>query len=168
MITDCKNRKNQYVTQFKKWGWRKNITTAEWDLIDKVLTTRKKKGRESEVYLNNICIPDARVRKEISRHVTLTPSFASGELVVMHALWICLTSEMLVQTPQLSEDIQIRTPPPMIPEKLTTDVELSHTNTSALVQTKQKRSPQYDIEPSSSKVHRRSGIACPETSLFYS
>jgi len=62
------------------------MTTAEWAFIDKALTTRNGEGRESEVYFNNICIPDARVRREISRHVTLTHKFISGESVKISML----------------------------------------------------------------------------------
>lgn len=83
--------------QFKKWRWRKNISTTEWGLIDKALLRRRKDGRESEVYFNNIRIPDARVRKEISRHVSLSSKFMSGEAVKIRALWsflICIISRI--------------------------------------------------------------------------
>ncbi|CZR57742.1 uncharacterized protein PAC_07631 [Phialocephala subalpina] len=126
--------KNQYVTQFKKWRWRKNISTAEWGLIDKALLRRREEGQESEVYFNNIRIPDARVRKEISRHVPLSSKFMS------------------IASPLDSQDIHIRTPPPTLSEGVPAAIEHFHTTTSTVVQMKRKQSIQHEMEPSGSKM----------------
>ncbi|TVY50444.1 Ankyrin repeat domain-containing protein 50 [Lachnellula cervina] len=129
--------KNQYVAQFKKWGWRKNIATAEWQSINKTIVRRNDKGRKSEIYLNNVLIPNAKVRKEISRNVPLSSELAQ-----------------VPSTPPPIPDIQIRTPPSTPSASFTINMPRISTNSSALVQLKRKQSSQIDIEPSGSKVQR--------------
>ncbi|TVY28262.1 Ankyrin repeat domain-containing protein [Lachnellula hyalina] len=136
-LHDFKASKNQYVAQFKNWGWRKNIAAAEWRSINKTIVRRHDKGRKSMVYLNNVLVPDAKVRKEISRNVLLSSQLAQ-----------------VPNTPPPIPDIQIRTPPSTPSANFTTDVSHNPTSISALVQMKRKRSLQIDIEPTGSKVQR--------------
>lgn len=51
---------------------RKNLTNEEWNYT--LLRVRKRKfdGKESDVYLNGRVVPDKRIKKEMSRHFTLT------------------------------------------------------------------------------------------------
>ncbi|TVY40593.1 Ankyrin [Lachnellula subtilissima] len=129
--------KNQYVAQFKNWGWRKNIAAAEWRSVNKTIVRRHDQGRKSEVYLNNVLVPDAKVRKEISRNVLLSSQLAQ-----------------VPNTPPPIPDIQIRTPPSTPSANFKTNMPRISTSTSALVQINRKRSSQIDIEPSGCKVQR--------------
>jgi hypothetical protein len=155
------------VTQFKKWRWRKNISTAEWGLIDKALLRRREEGRESEVYFNNIRIPDTRVRKEISRHVPLSSKFMSSKSIKMRTLRSSLISASLVASPLDSQDIHIRTPPPMLSEDVPAAIEHFHKTASTMVQMKRKRSTQHEMESSSSKVLCTSGTQPLESGFLF-
>ncbi|PQE03124.1 multiple ankyrin repeats single kh domain protein [Rutstroemia sp. NJR-2017a BBW] len=124
--------KNQYTAQFKKWGWRKNITSDEWRLISRsIIQRREDHSKESEVYLNNVRIPDARIRKDISRHVL--PTFNS-------------IPTSLVTTTLDSQHISIRTPPPMTPLDLPVVLENQPRTASSMVQMKRKLSTQHEID----------------------
>ncbi|TVY16175.1 putative ankyrin repeat protein [Lachnellula arida] len=131
------NASNQYVAQFKKWGWRKNIAAPEWQSINKTIVRRHDRGRKSEVYLNNVLIPNAKVRKEISRNVLLSSKPAQ-----------------VPNTPPPIPDIQIRTPPSTPSANFKTNMPPISTSACALVHLKRKRSSQIDTKPSGSKVQR--------------
>ncbi|CAG8953347.1 hypothetical protein HYFRA_00003558 [Hymenoscyphus fraxineus] len=82
--------KTQYETQFRRWGWRKNLTQSEWEYLGKHITKRKKSGKASEVIFNGHVVPSKKVNKEISRH--------------------CLPKFTSVSSPPTPLDIIIRTP----------------------------------------------------------
>ncbi|PQE29825.1 multiple ankyrin repeats single kh domain protein [Rutstroemia sp. NJR-2017a WRK4] len=135
--------KNQYTAQFKKWGWRKNISNAEWRLINQsIIRRREDLNIESEVYLNNLKIPDARIRKEISRHIL--PTFRS-------------TPASTATTALVSQDIEIRTPPPISSLDVPVILENFPTAPSSMVQMKRKRSTQHDTDLLPSKQIFKSG-----------
>ena len=66
------NSKAQYETQLKKWNIRKNLTNEEWNYTLLQVRKRKFDGKESDVYLNGRVVPEKRIKKEMSRHFTLT------------------------------------------------------------------------------------------------
>lgn len=66
------NSKAQYETQLKKWDIRKNLTNEEWNYTLLKVRKRKFHGIESDVYLNGRTVPEKRIKKEMSRHFTLT------------------------------------------------------------------------------------------------
>jgi len=55
------------------------MSTAEWRFVDRQLSRRKGQGRQSEVYFNNVRVPNARIRKEIARHVSLASRLIHGK-----------------------------------------------------------------------------------------
>jgi hypothetical protein len=62
--------KHQYTRQFRTWRLKKNSTEDTWKFVSRRLEKRKLEGRDqSEVEINDILIPEKKVRKEISRHV---------------------------------------------------------------------------------------------------
>jgi ankyrin repeat protein len=60
--------KAQYEAQFKRWGFRKNLTKDTWHSIWHIIETRKTEGRTSAVYQRNRLIIDEKVKKETSRY----------------------------------------------------------------------------------------------------
>ncbi|KAF2836920.1 hypothetical protein M501DRAFT_986739 [Patellaria atrata CBS 101060] len=63
-----KASKAQYERQFKRWALRKNITSKEWKTVGHKIEKRKRNEKESEVIVDGIVIPTAKVRKETSRN----------------------------------------------------------------------------------------------------
>lgn len=166
LVTDRNISKNQYVSHFKKWGWRKNITAPEWRLIDKALATRKEAGRESEVYFNGFRVPDVKVKKEISRNVTLSSKFTSCKSRTIYMM-DGLTRKTTVPITHPPEDIQIRTPPPLICESSAAVDPFVLAQTSSLAQTRRKQSPQYEVQSKFPKTQRNL-YTCPPTNLLLS
>ncbi|KAJ5855761.1 uncharacterized protein N7529_009705 [Penicillium soppii] len=67
---------HQYSRQFKKWGFKKNLTEKEWIFVASRGEKRKRDGKDfGPVRMHGHLIPEAKVRKEISRHVTLSSQY---------------------------------------------------------------------------------------------
>ncbi|MCJ1342795.1 hypothetical protein MMC31_000984 [Peltigera leucophlebia] len=64
--------KAQYETQLKKWDFRKNMTSKEWDYTILHIRKRKLDGKESDVYFNGSKVPEKKLKKQMSRHFPLT------------------------------------------------------------------------------------------------
>ncbi|KAL2850235.1 ankyrin repeat-containing domain protein [Aspergillus pseudoustus] len=71
----------QYTRQFQKWGFKKNSSDKTWKFVANRLEKRKREGKDpGHVWRDGKLIPDAKVRKEISRHVPLLSQYwDSGE-----------------------------------------------------------------------------------------
>jgi hypothetical protein len=82
--------KSQYDLQFKKWNLRKNLNKNAWKFIHCRLEKRKCQGKESEIYFNNVLVPNKKVKKEISRHVlpTLQQGLSSDKDTFVFIKWI--------------------------------------------------------------------------------
>ncbi|CZR60330.1 uncharacterized protein PAC_10226 [Phialocephala subalpina] len=64
--------KAQYEKLLEKCGSRKNHTSQDWEIVGQKVENRKRKGRESDVYLDGQLMPRKKLRKEISRHPVST------------------------------------------------------------------------------------------------
>ncbi|KAI0485229.1 hypothetical protein GGR56DRAFT_669717 [Xylariaceae sp. FL0804] len=62
-------KKHQYQHQLKRWGVKKNVPKDVWPYINHQL--KKRKGRPSEVTLFGVRIPEAKLRKETTRHAKI-------------------------------------------------------------------------------------------------
>ena len=74
--------KAQYETQLRKWNIRKNLTNEEWNYTLLQVRKRKFDGKESDVYLNGRMVAEKRVKKEMSRHFTLTQEQSFGTVSI--------------------------------------------------------------------------------------
>jgi hypothetical protein len=76
------NSKAQYEQQFKIWDFRKNLSRGDWHFVGHRLTKREGEGRKSKVYFNGNPLSDKKVKREVSRHVSLLSQqgFSSGSL----------------------------------------------------------------------------------------
>ncbi|KAF4162854.1 hypothetical protein CNMCM6936_001486 [Aspergillus lentulus] len=62
----------QYTRQFKKWGFKKNLTDEDWKFVARRRAKRKRDGKDpGEVRVHSNLIPESKVRKETARHVSL-------------------------------------------------------------------------------------------------
>ncbi|GFF65875.1 isoform 3 of ankyrin-3 [Aspergillus lentulus] len=62
----------QYTRQFKKWGFKKNLTDEDWKFVARRRAKRKRDGKDpGEVRVHSNLIPELKVRKETARHVSL-------------------------------------------------------------------------------------------------
>ncbi|KAH8705963.1 ankyrin repeat-containing domain protein [Talaromyces proteolyticus] len=62
--------KGQYTRQFKKWEFKKNFTDDDWRFVAHRREKRKREGKDpGPVRMNGNLVPEAKVRKEISRHI---------------------------------------------------------------------------------------------------
>ncbi|WKT53639.1 Clr5 domain [Fusarium oxysporum f. sp. vasinfectum] len=93
---DFRATKSQYEYRFKKWGFWKNLTHGNWQIISWKINKRKKDGKNSDVYCGEELISVKRLRKEISRHDMTT-------LEKLH--WTQAPS------PPMPPGFQIQTPP---------------------------------------------------------
>jgi ankyrin repeat protein len=75
--------KAQYEAQFKRWGFRKNLTKDTWHSIWHIIESRKAEGRTSAVYQRNRLIIDDKVKKETSRYRDCT---SYGTICSTHTL----------------------------------------------------------------------------------
>ena len=84
MLEACSNqlilkrpiREHQYSRQFKKWGFKKNRKENEWMFVASRGEKRKRDGKDfGPVWMHGQLIPEHKVRKEISRHVTLSSQY---------------------------------------------------------------------------------------------
>ncbi|GIJ92693.1 hypothetical protein Asppvi_001971 [Aspergillus pseudoviridinutans] len=85
----------QYQRQFRKWGFRKNLSDQEWKIVNYKVKAREQHGRSSILCFGETLISDAKMRKEIARHA---PTAYEA------ALW------RIGPAPQTPEEISIRTP----------------------------------------------------------
>ncbi|KAG2026999.1 hypothetical protein GB937_000735 [Aspergillus fischeri] len=62
----------QYTRQFKKWGFKKNLTDEDWKFVARRREKRKRDGKVAgDVRVHGNLIPEPKVRKETARHVSL-------------------------------------------------------------------------------------------------
>ncbi|GIK03450.1 hypothetical protein Aspvir_007521 [Aspergillus viridinutans] len=62
----------QYTRQFKKWGFKKNLTDEDWKFVAHRREKRKRDGKDpGDVRVHGNLIPEPKVRKETARHVSL-------------------------------------------------------------------------------------------------
>ncbi|KAJ5352186.1 hypothetical protein N7452_001160 [Penicillium brevicompactum] len=67
---------HQYSRQFKKWGFKKNQKKEEWMFVASRGEKRKRDGKDfGPVRMHGQLIPEPKVRKEISRHVSLSSQY---------------------------------------------------------------------------------------------
>lgn len=60
--------KAQYEKLYEDCGIRKNRSDQDWKILDGKLKSRKRKGLESDVFLDGQLMDRKKLRKEISRH----------------------------------------------------------------------------------------------------
>ncbi|KAF4234681.1 hypothetical protein CNMCM8980_003802 [Aspergillus fumigatiaffinis] len=62
----------QYTRQFKKWGFKKNLTDEDWKFVARRREKRKRDGKDAgDVRVHGNLIPEPKVRKETARHASL-------------------------------------------------------------------------------------------------
>ena len=66
--SNCDASKAQYIRQFKKWKFEKNLRGDQWKWIAKVVRNRKSSGKDSEILIKDGRVSDRRLRKEMSRY----------------------------------------------------------------------------------------------------
>ena len=62
-------RKAQFERRFKKWGFRKNSTSAEWTVILSHVKRRQRLGKDTHLYIDGKLIADAKIKKEETRRL---------------------------------------------------------------------------------------------------
>ncbi|OBT56680.1 hypothetical protein VE04_03557 [Pseudogymnoascus sp. 24MN13] len=67
-----KKTKAQYEKQLKDWGFKKNRTKRDWEIMGRKIQLRKRTGKESDVYLDGKLMPLEKLRKEIARQAYVT------------------------------------------------------------------------------------------------
>ncbi|OBT73196.1 hypothetical protein VF21_08718 [Pseudogymnoascus sp. 05NY08] len=67
-----KKTKAQYEKQLKDWGFKKNRTKRDWEIMDRKIQLRKRTGKQSDVYLDGKLMPLEKLRKEIARQGYMT------------------------------------------------------------------------------------------------
>ncbi|KAF7136681.1 hypothetical protein CNMCM5793_005959 [Aspergillus hiratsukae] len=104
-------RKNapQYTRQFKRWGFKKNLTDEDWKFVAHRREKQKRDGKDpGDVRVHGTLIPEPKVRKETARHVSLLsqscfpfPRQSANPFIVSHPK----TPEgVVVGTPRLEID----------------------------------------------------------------
>lgn len=127
--------KSQYELQFKKWGFRKNRTADEWDIVARKLAGRKRKHKESEVFLNGNLINPKKLRKETLRHRSMStameilppgpsPPTPEGFIIRTPSPKFPASMSMLNVHPSTPEGFIFRTPSPIF----TTSMSMSTLN----------------------------------------
>ena len=66
--SDCDASQVQYIRQFKKWKFEKNLRGDQWKRIAKIVRNRKSFGKDGEILIKNGRVTDRRLRKEMSRY----------------------------------------------------------------------------------------------------
>ena len=92
--------KSQYETQFKKWGLRKNHTSAVWKTIAQILQSRRSLGKKTSVFFDGHLIPEVRVQREISRHDSLAIRNRRKQGISSSCDLTCWSSRRLITTCQ--------------------------------------------------------------------
>ncbi|KFY48610.1 hypothetical protein V495_01191 [Pseudogymnoascus sp. VKM F-4514 (FW-929)] len=67
-----KKSKAQYEKQFKDWGFKKNRTKRDWEIMNRKIQHRKRIGKESDVYQDGRLMPAEKLQKETSRQGYMT------------------------------------------------------------------------------------------------
>lgn len=74
----------QYIRQFKKWSFKKNLTSEDWKFIAHRREKRKREGKDpGPVQKDGNVIPEHKVRRAIGRHVLPTAQYldtVSGDI----------------------------------------------------------------------------------------
>ena len=73
--------KAQYIRQFRKWKFDKNLRSDQWRKIAKAVDNRKSYGKDSEILIRDGRVSDRRLRKEMSRYRPHEHDDCSGEHV---------------------------------------------------------------------------------------
>lgn len=71
LLLTCANFHNsagQYERQFKKWGFRKNLTGEEWTTVSRRIDRRKRDGKETELRISGVCVPVKKRQKALARY----------------------------------------------------------------------------------------------------
>ncbi|GIJ82160.1 hypothetical protein Asppvi_000665 [Aspergillus pseudoviridinutans] len=80
----------QYTRQFKKWGFKKNLTDEDWKFVAHRREKRKRDGKDpGYVRVHGNLIPEPKVRKETARHASL----------LSQCLWMGDSGAYLYMTP---------------------------------------------------------------------
>ena len=79
--SDCDTSKAQYIRQFKKWKFEKNLRGDQWKRIAKVVRNRKSSGKDSEIFIKDGRVSDRRLRKEMSRYMPHEHDDRSGKQI---------------------------------------------------------------------------------------
>ncbi|OBT97930.2 hypothetical protein VE01_03949 [Pseudogymnoascus verrucosus] len=69
---EFKKSKAQYEKQLKDWGFKKNRTKRDWEIMNRKIQLRKRAGKESGVYLDGQLMPLEKLRKETARQGYMT------------------------------------------------------------------------------------------------
>ncbi|KFZ17748.1 hypothetical protein V501_01578 [Pseudogymnoascus sp. VKM F-4519 (FW-2642)] len=69
---EFKKSKAQYEKQFKDWGFKKNRTKRDWEIMNRKIQLRKRIGKETDVYLDRQLLPLEKLRKETARQGHMT------------------------------------------------------------------------------------------------
>ncbi|OBT43416.1 hypothetical protein VE00_05745 [Pseudogymnoascus sp. WSF 3629] len=64
--------KAQYEKQIKDWGFKKNRTKRDWQIMNRKIQLRKRTGKDSDVYLDGQLMPVEKLRKETARQGYMT------------------------------------------------------------------------------------------------
>lgn len=62
-------RKSQYESKLRTWNFRKNLSEKEWRAVAYRVQKRKNQNKKTDVFFNNMQIPESKLKKEFSRHV---------------------------------------------------------------------------------------------------
>lgn len=82
---DNRCSKDQYYRQFKKWSLKKNSKEEEWRFVAYRREKRKREGKDpGEVSMHGTHIPNAKVRKETARYVSLSSQYLGLDDSCMH------------------------------------------------------------------------------------
>ncbi|KAL2147808.1 hypothetical protein VTI28DRAFT_5580 [Corynascus sepedonium] len=83
--------KGQYEHRFQQWGFEKNMAGENYPVITSKTGKRKAAGKESNVFVNGVLVPPAKIRKESARHGYMTTlekmSQAQGTLIETGSLF---------------------------------------------------------------------------------
>jgi hypothetical protein len=64
-----KIRKNQYERKLRDdWGFRKNLTSKEWEYVLRETYKRENKRKDSQVKLNGVTIRKEKIKKQKGRY----------------------------------------------------------------------------------------------------
>lgn len=85
---------SQYERKFKQWKFRKHCKKKDWVTINRVISERKREGKESEVLMDGALLPLKKVQREINRN---KPTYS-------------LETYSGAPTPKVPEGFMIRTP----------------------------------------------------------
>ncbi|KAF7182805.1 hypothetical protein CNMCM7691_002466 [Aspergillus felis] len=112
----------QYTRQFKKWGFRKNLTDEDWKFVAHRREKRKRDGKDAgDVRVHGNLIPEPKARKETARHASLLSQCLwtgdSGAYLYMTCFAILLPTHLInmltcssIADPKTPEGVVVGTP----------------------------------------------------------